>query len=251
MEFNEQDIVVKRSYKTVYHVGDEIIKVFEPTHPKVGIFNEALITAYVESYGVSVAPVRYVRCFDGHWAIALEYVEGVTMAEKLASEPENLEENLERFVDIQIEVNSFRAPGLRNTVDKRLEEIRGLEGLDASTRYELEQRLHGMQRHTKLCHGDFDPSNVILTPDGGYKVVDWSHATQGNAGADAAMSYLRFMLSDKKTADLYLKIYCKKSDTAIQYVQKWMPIVAAGQLTKKRPEEKAMLESWVSVAEYQ
>ena len=65
------------------------------------------------------------------------------------------------------------------------------------------------------------------------------------------MSYLRFMLSDKKTADLYLKIYCKKSDTAIQYVQKWMPIVAAGQLTKKRPEERAMLESWVSVAEYQ
>jgi len=249
--FNEKDIVVKRSYKTVYHVGDEIIKVFEESHPKSGVFNEALITSYVESYGVKAPAVRYVKSFDGKWAVAFDYVEGVTMAEKLKNEPEKLEENLTRFVEIQLEVNSFKAVGLRNTVDKRSEEINALEGIDASTRYELQQRLHGMKRHTKLCHGDFDPSNVIITADGDYRVIDWAHATQGNAGADAALTYLRFCLTDKDMADKYLRIYCEKSDTAIQYVQKWMPIVAAGQLTKNRPEEKELLEQWVSIAEYQ
>ena len=45
------------------------------------------------------------------------------------------------------------------------------------------------------------------------KIVDWAHATQGNASGDAAITYLEFALKDQKTADLYLDIFCKKSDT--------------------------------------
>ena len=124
--------------------------------------------------------------------------------------------------------------------------------IDPSIKWELLQRLAGMKRHTKLCHGDFDPSNIILTPDGGYKVIDWAHATSGNAGADAALTFLQFTLKDQNLADKYLRLYCRKSNTAIQYVQKWMPIVAAGQLSKaKTAEEEILLNEWVSVAEYQ
>ena len=46
--------------------------------------------------------------------------------------------------------------------------------------------------------------------------------TQGNASADAAMTYLLFALESQEKADLYLKIFCKKSDTAMQYVQQWL-----------------------------
>ncbi len=252
MEFNEKDIIVKRSYKTVYKVGDEIIKVFSEDHPKTGVFNEALITAYVESYGVPVSKVNYVNSFDGKWAISLEYVAGDTMEQRMRQDPAHVDDYLEKLVDIQIHVNSFRADGLRNTVDKRFEEIAALKEIDPSTRYELQQRLHGMRRHTKLCHGDFVPSNIILTEDGGYKVIDWAHATQGNAGADAALTCLKFTLQDPDLAERYLKLYSRKSDTAIQYVQRWMPIVAAGQLAKAESEaERALLSRWISVAEYQ
>ncbi len=170
MEFKEKDIICRRANKTVYKVGNEVIKVSVPEHPKTGTFNEALITSYVESFGVPAAKVLYVKEFDGCWGLGLEYVEGQTLAEKMANEPENLEANLEKFVDIQLEVNSFRAIGLRNTIPKRTEEISALD-IDPSTKWELLQRLAGMKRHTKLCHGDFDPSNIILTPDGGYKVI--------------------------------------------------------------------------------
>jgi hypothetical protein len=37
---------------------------------------------------------------------------------------------------------------------------------------------------------------------------------------------------------------------AIQYVQTWMPIVAAVQLAKHKESEKALLEKWISVAQY-
>ena len=83
-------------------------------------------------------------------------------------------------------------------------------------------------------------------------VVDWSHATQGNAGADAALTYLELTLQDPALADKYLKLYSKKSDIAIQYIQTWMPIVAAGQLTKAKTDaEKELLTKWISIAEYQ
>lgn len=72
-------------------------------------------------------------------------------------------------------------------------------GLDATTRYELHARLQGMPNHKKLCHGDFDPKNIILRDDGEAFILDWSHATQGNASADAARTYLLFWLAGDST----------------------------------------------------
>ena len=125
-------------------------------------------------------------------------------------------------------------------------------GLDATTRYELHARLQGMPNHKKLCHGDFDPKNIILRDDGEAFILDWAHATQGNASADAARTYLLFWLAgDIGGAESYLDLFCKKSDTARQYVQKWIPIVAASQSVKGRAEEREFLLHWVNVVDYE
>ena len=108
-----------------------------------------------------------------------------------------------------------------------------------------------MPNHVKLCHGDFNPSNVIVRPDGSMTIIDWAHATQGNASAEAAITYLQFALKDQKTADLYLDTFCRKSDTAKQYVQKWLPIAAAAQLTKYVEEEKKFLLRWADIIDFQ
>ena len=81
---------------------------------------------------------------------------------------------------------------------------------------------------------------------------DTSHATQGNASADVARTYLLFWLNgDIDGAKKYLNLFCKKSDTARQYVERWLPIVAASQSVKGKPQEREFLLSWVDVAEYQ
>ena len=49
----------------------------------------------------------------------------------------------------------------------------------------------------------------------------------------------------------YLKLFCKKSDTAMQYVQQWLPIVAAAQLSKENELEKDFLMRWIDVVDYQ
>ena len=157
---------------------------------------------------------------------------------------------MEEFVDLQLEMHGKTSPHLNKLKDKLSRQINGLKELDATTRYELLTRLESMPKHVKLCHGDFNPSNVICSEDGKKTIVDWAHATQGNASADAAMTYLLFALKDQKKADLYLKIFCRKSDTARQYVEQWLPIVAAAQLTKNNELEKEFLMRWIDVVDF-
>ncbi|MEF2884496.1 MAG: aminoglycoside phosphotransferase, partial [Ruminococcus sp.] len=52
-------------------------------------------------------------------------------------------------------------------------------------------------------------------------------------------------------AEKYLKLFCEKTDTARQYVNAWMPIVAASQSVKGNPEEREFLLNWANVFDYQ
>ena len=155
------------------------------------------------------------------------------------------------MVDLHIQIHSQACPLLNKLREKTSRALKNEEQLDDSLRYELRSRLDGMPRHTKLCHGDFNPSNIIAGDDGKLYVIDWVHASQGNASADVARTYLLFSLKDKKRAELYMEMFCDKTNTDKRYVQGWLPIVAAAQLVYKRPEEKELLESWINVFEYQ
>lgn len=247
----EKRVIAVRNSKTVYRDGDKTIKVFDEGYKKSDILNEALNQARVEETGLNIPKVIEVTKIDGKWAIVSDYISGKTLARLMEENPDKLEVYMSDFVDIQLNIHGKTAPMLNKLKDKMKRKISETD-LDATTRYELHTRLEGMPKHTKVCHGDYNPSNVILGDDGKYYVIDWAHATQGNASADAARTYLLFCLAgDQKAADLYLDMFCKKSDTAKQYVQKWLPIVAASQSVKGKPEEREFLLRWVDVVDYE
>ena len=251
MKTENAKVIVKRPYKEVYKTEEGIVKVFEKTHPKSAVFNEALNTVRVEETGLEIPKLKEVTQIDGKWALVIEYKDGKTLEEMMKVDHDNLEKYMSDFVDLQLKVHEKKAPMLMKLKDKLAKQINQLKALDATQRYELLTRLESMPKHDKLCHGDFNPSNVIVGKNGKMTVVDWAHATQGNASADAAMTYLLFALKDQETADLYLKLFSKKSDTAKQYVQQWLPIVAASQLEKENELEKDFLLKWIDVMDYQ
>ena len=192
-----------------------------------------------------------VGVVDGKWAIVSEFIKGKTLGRLMEENPDKLDEYLNLFVDIQLQIHNQKAPLLNKLKDKMNRKISETD-LDATTRYELHTRLEGMPKHNKVCHGDFRPSNVIVGEDGTNYIIYWSHATQGNASADAARTYLCFCLKgETETAEKYLDLFCEKSDTAKQYVQKWLPIVAASQSVKRKPEEKELLTRWLDVVDYE
>lgn len=247
---NLERVIAVRNNKTVYRDGDKAIKVFDANFSKSDILNEALNQARVEEAGIRVPKVLEVSVIDGKWAIVSEYIPGKTLAQLMEENPQNKDAYLEQFVELQMEVHTHRAPLLNKLYDKMKRKI-DETGLDATTRYELHTRLDSTPHHNKVCHGDFNPSNIIMSENGPY-ILDWSHATQGNASADVARTYLLFWLNgDIDGAKKYLNLFCKKSDTARQYVERWLPIVAASQSVKGKPQEREFLLSWVDVAEYQ
>ena len=244
-------VIAVRNAKTIYRDGENCIKVFDADYSKADILNEALNQARVEETGLNIPKIIEVGKIDGKWAIVSDYIKGKTLAQIMAEDPDNLDKYLEEFVDLQIEVQSKTCPLLSRLKDKMNRKISQAD-LDATTRYDLHTRLEGMPKHNKVCHGDFCPGNVIVSGSGVPYVIDWSHATRGNASADAARTYLLFCLHDQKElAERYITMFCRKSDIAKQYVWQWLPIVAASQSVKNRPEEREFLAKWINVMDYE
>lgn len=248
---NLTNIIAKRKDKTVYRDGDMCIKLFDESYNTADVLNEALNQARIEETGLNIPKFREVVKIEGKWAIITDFIEGKTLADLMAEHPEKEDEYIDLFVDIQIEIQNKHCPLLTKVHDKMNRKI-SETNLDATTRYDLHTRLNGMKKHIKVCHGDFNPSNVIITEDGTPYILDWAHATQGNASEDVARTYLLFKLAKKdELAEKYIRLFCKKSDTALQYVQSWLPIVAASQLVKNNPEEREFLERWINVVDYE
>lgn len=240
------NVIAKRAEKTVYRDGEVAIKLFESSFSKANVLNEALNQARVEETGLNIPKVNEVCKVDGKWAIVSDFIEGETLSSLMEKHPEKEDEYLELFVDLQVEIHGKTAPLLNKLKDKMHRKISETT-LDATTRYELHMRLDSMPTHVKVCHGDYNPSNIIITPEGKPFVLDWSHATQGNAAADAANTYLMFLLDGDETgADKYLSLFCEKSKTAEEYVRRWIPIVAATRSVECGDSARDMLNGWIS-----
>ncbi len=245
------NVIAARKNKTVYRDGDRVIKLFDEDFSKADVLNEALNQSRVEETNLNIPKMIEVTKIDGKWAIVSEFIEGKTLEMLINENPDKADEYIERLVDVQMEVLSKRVPLLNKLKDKMQGKI-SMTDLDATTRYELHTRLDGMPKHKKVCHGDMNPGNIIITPDDKAYIIDWSHVTQGNGAADAARTYLLFYLAGREQlGEKYLNMFCIKTDTAKQYVQKWIPIVAASQLTKGNEEEREFLLNWIDVVDYE
>ncbi len=122
------------------------------------------------------------------------------------------------------------------SLQDKLEELQ--EGLLDSLLRLLDRIPHGQ----RLCHGDFQPFNII-GDETGYRVIDWNGACFGNPCLDVAWSYMTLnspvvdhLLSDaiarvfRKFNEDYLLHYCDLSGINRQKILECIPIVAARRL---------------------
>ena len=250
MKLEKEALISSRETARVYKIDNMAVKVFKQSHPVSEVLNEALNSARVEETGINIPKLVEITKVEDEWAIITEFVEGKTVAKLMEENPNDTHKYIEMMVDLQMDINKRRCPMLNRMKEKLTRQIQSVEEIDDGVKYELLTRLESMPKHVKLCHGDFNPSNIIISGDKVF-ILDWVHATQGNASADVARTYLLLALESLEKAEDYMDTFCKKSGTDKRYVQRWLPIVAAAQLTKKRPEEKELLLKWADVVEYQ
>ena len=251
MEYNLNNEIARRSTKNVYEDNGKTIKLFVENYSKADILNEALNQARVEEgTDLYIPKLLEVTKIENRWALVSEHIHGTPLDRLMEENPDKMEEYLNTFVDIQLTILSKQVPLLNRIKEKFKRKLNEATNINDNVRYELLKRLEGMKNHTKLCHGDYNPSNVIINEKGEYYVIDWSHATQGNASADAARTFLLFSMQGKdEIAERYLNLFAEKSGIEKANVQRWIPIVAATQMTKGKPEEQEFLSKWIDVFE--
>ena len=244
-------IIAERKNKTVYKDDNKTVKLFVEGYSKADILNEALNQARVEETGLNIAKLLEVTKKENRWALISEHIEGKSLAELMKENPEKEEEYINLFIEIQLNMFSKTAQMLNKLKDKMRRKIEETN-LSDTIKYDLNTRLESMPKHNKICHGDFNPSNIIIKDDGTIYIIDWAHVTQGNSSADVARTYLLFNLANKKElAEKYLNKFSEKSGIEKNYIQKWIPIVAAAHLSKANEEEKEFLMNWIDVVDYQ
>ena len=245
-------VLLERTDKVVTRDKNTVLKIFGPSYKVSAILNEAMNEARAAETGLPVAKVIEVLKLRDHWCIRREWVEGKTLADVMAADKKNLMKYLREFVAIQCEIFSKTSERMGNLADKLDKQI-SASPLPKETRYDLHMKLQSFARGKALCHGDFNPTNVIITPEGEWRVIDWSHVRLGDPLADVARTYLLFWLAGYvAAAEKYMALACEALKAKIADVQKWLPIVAAAESAKEQSKKNSeLLLHWASVMDYE
>ena len=245
-------VLLERTDKVVTRDKNTVLKIFGPSYKVSAILNEAMNEARAAETGLPVAKVLEVLKLRDHWCIRREWVEGRTLADVMAADKKNLMKYLKEFVAIQCEIFSKTSERMGNLADKLDKQI-SASPLPKETRYDLHMKLQSFARGKALCHGDFNPTNVIITPEGDWRVIDWSHVRLGDPLADVARTYLLFWLAGYvAAAEKYMTLACDALKAKVADVQKWLPVVAAAESAKEQSKKNSeLLLHWASVVDYE
>lgn len=106
----------------------------------------------------------------------------------------------------------------------------------------------------QICHGDFHPGNILLTP-GRAVVIDWIDVSRGNPLADVARTTIIALGAAASSQvpntalkvivrlfhSIYLHRYFQLRPGGEEEYRRWLPVVAAARLSENIPE----LERWL------
>lgn len=238
MSIDADRIIAIRTDKIVYRDGNSVLKVFDPSYSTADIFNEALNQARIEETGFPVPKIMEILKLDGRWAIRREYAEGITLQRLMQEQPQGRESFLDLFTQVQGTIFALKARQLNRQKHKLAQRI-SRAPIPEERRERLMETLFTLPDGAATLHGDFIPSNLVLLPQGGYCVLDWTHVTEGNEHEDVARTYLQLLRRfDEGTAERYLALYLSKSGARRADVFAWMALATVALLALCRPSER-------------
>lgn len=213
----------------VYLHEGQAIKLFHENRTQENAMVEADTQQRVFNAGIPVPRVYGVATLGGRPAIAMELVEGPTLASLMLKDMERAAEYLKTTVELQLRLHSLPGEGLPSQREKLRYKITATPLLPRDLKQKLLGQLEAMAHDSVVCHGDFHPYNMIQTAQG-VKIIDWADATCGAAMADACRSYLLYRLYSKEAAAGYLQLYCAMAKVQAEDVLTWMPVIAGARL---------------------
>jgi aminoglycoside phosphotransferase (APT) family kinase protein len=123
---------------------------------------------------------------EGRPGIVFERVEGPSLLEHAQARPWTLFEAVRLLAELHAQIHRCVAPvELPSQREWSAGDIDAVADLSATEKEAARRCLAELPDGTALCHGDFHPGNVLITPRGPV-IIDWETATRGHPLGDVA-----------------------------------------------------------------
>jgi aminoglycoside phosphotransferase (APT) family kinase protein len=147
--------------------------------------------------GAPVPAVYERTSVDGRPGLVMERLDGSDLLTRLGTRPWTVLSAGRTLGRLQVRLHEVRAPtelpALKDNVRELLE--RRADRVPHELASEARERLAGLPDGDRLCHGDYHPANVLLTP-AGPRVIDWAGASRGDPIADVCRTHLIIELGE-------------------------------------------------------
>jgi len=243
------EVVGQGATTKIYRNGNTAIKLYINA-PSDEVENEADRQRFACNAGLPVPTVYGVRKLnDNAVALDMDYIDGQPLMQ-FGMDKDERKNAIHALVILQCEVHKVRASGLPKLTDRLAWKIKTTQYLDEPQKNNLLSLIIRLNNDSdNLCHGDFHPLNILY--DGSkHWIIDWVDASAGNPLADACRTYLIFKQYMSQSAGIYLRIFCKKTNSKQEDVLAWQPIIAAARL-KEKMQNKSRLWLLTLVQEWQ
>jgi aminoglycoside phosphotransferase (APT) family kinase protein len=183
---------------------------------------------------------------EGRPGIVMERIDGPDLITLLGSKPWQVYSAGTTLGKVHARINSIAAPRQLESLKDRLRRIAVRPGVPEAARGRLISLLEDLPDGDRLCHGDFHPGNMLMSPRGPV-VIDWPNVTAGDPAADFARTELLLALGEpppgtpslvrylqgvgRKVISLaYRRAYKAASAVDEALVERWRPARAADRL---------------------
>jgi len=235
-----------------------VLKLYRDGAPPHEAEQEARRARAASASGLRTPAVIEVLTVEGRQGVIYERVEGVTVLQMLLERPEQGAALAGELADLQVKMHGCSVSGLPSQRARLQQKIEEVNDLPAERKDKILRALDRLPDGDALCHGDFHPSNILLTQEGPV-IIDWVDATQGHPLADVARTYM--MLQTGRLPDVmpedqrhqiellrqqfytaYLDRYRQLHPFSHSELDAWLPPIAAGRLSEQlTPSEREMV----------
>lgn len=236
--------------------GDaQVLKLFSTGTPHSYVEDELEVCRAVQRAGLPVPEVRIIVELDGRYGIVFEMISGPSMLRELTSKPWTIFKGAKALAGLHLQMHGTKASGLPSQRDRLTRQITNAQALNDDRRQAILDALGRLPDGDFICHGDFHPDNILISPRGPV-ILDWPTATSGNPLADVARTSL--LLTRGDIPDFiagrwiinvvrhlfhrsYIQQYLKQTGQTIESIEDWLVPVAAARLDEGIEAEYPML----------
>lgn len=210
------------------------------------------------SAGLSVPAVHGTTTVDGRSGLIMDRIDGVDLLTLIGRRPWTVWRAGRVSGELQAGLHETVAPdGLPSLRDRLRRRITSSDLVPPDIAERALDQLDALPDGDRLCHGDFNPANIIATGNA-HVVIDWTNVSRGEPAADYVRTRLMLRLGEpprgapavirlgarlarRLLIDAHERAYRRVRPLDGAQMRRWELPVTANRLTESIPEERERL----------